>query len=234
MAKRRKSKRKRREENRFRLGDRVRVKDGVTDFNYADMPMGGWAGQICEVVEGGMYTVRWSPETLEAIHPVFRTRCEKDGLVLEEYALDEEDLEPDPGGPLQIEQPAEIKTEPLDPKDAGDRIRMVFGLTSNDPLPNVDKAALLAYHRRLIENLPLPFNGEYLAKTDPFESRRHVVKVTGLPDPDEYDCNEMYGLMCEVREGRRKWQVPLIDIEVYGGSGVAAMLTDYGYWFYNR
>jgi hypothetical protein len=70
--------------------------------------------------------------------------------------------------------------------------------------------------------------------TDPFEIRRHVVKVTGLPDPDEYDCNEMYGLMCEVREGRRKWQVPLGYIEVGRGSRVAVMLTDYGYWFCNR
>ncbi len=93
---------------------------------------------------------------------------------------------------------------------------------------------MTAYHRYLTENLPLPFNGEYLAKTDPFDSRRHTVKVTGLPDPNEYDCNEMYGLMCEVREGRRKWQVPLVDIEVGRRSNVAAMLADYGYWFDNR
>jgi hypothetical protein len=32
-----------------------------------------------------MYTVRWSRETLAAIHPVFKKRCERDGMVLEEY-----------------------------------------------------------------------------------------------------------------------------------------------------
>lgn len=180
-----------------------------------------------------MYTVRWSPETLEAIHPVFKIRCEKEGLAVEEYSLDEDDLEPDPGGPLQIEQPTEIKTEPLDPEDTSDRIRMVFGLTSNDPLPDVDQASLTAYHRYLTENLRFPFNGEYLAKTDPFDSRLHAVKVAGLPDPNEYDCNEMYGLMCEVREGRRKWQVPLTYVEVDRPSSVAVMLADYGYWFDN-
>ena len=55
--------------------------------------------------------------------------------MLEEYRLGEGDLEPDLGGPLDIEQAKEIKTERLNPKDQDDRIRMVFGLTSNDPLP---------------------------------------------------------------------------------------------------
>jgi len=61
------------------------------------------------------------------------------------YTLTGDDLEPDPGGPLKIEQPIEIKTKPLSPKDEDDRIRMVFGLTSNDPLPEVDDDTLETY-----------------------------------------------------------------------------------------
>ena len=67
-----------------------------------------------------------------------------------------------------------------------------------------------------------------------FEVERHVVKITGLPDPNEYDCNEMYGLLCEVREGRRKWQVPLIEIEVGDDRVGVQMLADYDWWFQNR
>ena len=55
-------------------------------------------------------------------------------------------LEPDTGGPLNIEQPTKITTKPLSPKDQDDRIRMVFGLTSNDPLPEVDDEKLEPYH----------------------------------------------------------------------------------------
>ena len=48
----------------FRVGDKVRVKHGVTDVEYADMPMGGWAGTVTDVDKRGVYTVRWSRETL--------------------------------------------------------------------------------------------------------------------------------------------------------------------------
>ena len=114
----------------FQIGEKVRVRHGLMDTDYPDMPLGGWAGTIVEVRGDGMYTVRWSKETLASIHPVFKKRCEKDGLVFEQYWLGADDLEDDAGGPLDIEQPQKITTKPLSPKDQDDRIRMVFGLTS--------------------------------------------------------------------------------------------------------
>ena len=128
--------------SKFKVGDKVRVKHGVRDTDYPDIPLGGWAGTISKVQGNGDYDVRWSRETLANIHPVVEKRCEKDGLTLEVYGLAEDDLEPDPGGPLEMEQPTEITTKPLSPKDEDDRIRMVFGLTSNDPLPEVDDKSL--------------------------------------------------------------------------------------------
>ena len=56
----------------FQIGDKVRVKHGVMDSDYPDMPFGGWAGTIAEVDDNGFYTVRWSDETLASIHPVFK------------------------------------------------------------------------------------------------------------------------------------------------------------------
>ena len=97
---RRKKKRKPPAEAKFQAGDRVRVRHGVSDVDYPDMPIGGWAGEITEAEDGDMYTVRWSQQTLDAMHPVFKKRCEKDGLEMEEYRLGEDDVEPDPGGPL--------------------------------------------------------------------------------------------------------------------------------------
>ena len=91
--------------SKFKVGDKVRVKHGVRDTDYPDMPLGGWAGTITEADKTGTYTVRWSKETLAKIHPVVKKRSEKDGTVLEEYWLRDYDLEPDPGGPLDIEQP---------------------------------------------------------------------------------------------------------------------------------
>jgi uncharacterized protein YodC (DUF2158 family) len=65
---------------RFQVGDKVRVKRGIKDVEYPDMPLSGWAGKITEVHKDGMYTIRWSNETLAAIHPVVKKRSEKDGI----------------------------------------------------------------------------------------------------------------------------------------------------------
>ena len=165
----------------FKVGDRVRVKHGIRDTDYPDMPLGGWAGTIAEILKDGMYTVRWSKGTLDTIHPVFKKRCEKDGLELEEYWLGEDDLGPDTGAPLEIEHPKKITTKPLSPKEQDDRIRMVFGLTSNDPLPEVDGETLEMYHGYLSKNLMFPFRAEHGAEYGHPER----VKVIGLGDPDE-------------------------------------------------
>jgi uncharacterized protein YodC (DUF2158 family) len=220
---------------KFRVGDRVRVKHGIRDPDYPDMPLGGWAGTVSEARKDGMVTVRWSRETLGAIHPVFKKRCERDGMELEEYWLGEDDLEPDAGGPLDIERPTEIATKPLSPKDQEDRVRMVFGLTSNDPLPDVDDETLLAYHTHLLEGLSFPFEAEHTSETGPFSSRTIQVKVIGLGDPDDEPMiDDTYGILCEARHERRVVTLPLGELEVKKGKLIRQLIEDYCYWFWNH
>ena len=38
-------KRKPQTQTRFKVGDRVRVKHGIRDTDYPDMPLGGWAAR---------------------------------------------------------------------------------------------------------------------------------------------------------------------------------------------
>jgi uncharacterized protein YodC (DUF2158 family) len=232
------SKRKRKRKppvvSRFAVGDKVRVKHGIRDTEYPDMPLGGWAGAVSEVHDNGMYTIRWSEETLAAIHPVYKQRCEKDGTFLEEYWLGDDDLEPDAGGPLDIEHPTEITTKPLSPKDEDDRVRMVFDLTSNDSLPDVDYETLETYHEYLLERLSFPFDAEYTSETGPFSSRTIQVKVTGLGDPDEPMIEDMYGILCEARHERRKVTLPLGELEVKRGKPNRQLIKDYCYWFWNH
>lgn len=119
----------------FTCGDRVRVRHGVTDPDFPDIPLGGWTGTITEVqhLNPPHYLIRWNQHTLENMHPVYKKRCERDGLENDEMQLTEDDLEPDTGEPVKIEQPTHIETRPLNMDDEDDRIRAVFGLTSDDP-----------------------------------------------------------------------------------------------------
>ncbi len=213
---------------KFKVGDKVRVEYGIRDAGYPDMPMGGSVGAITEVLKDGMYAIPWSPETLAAMHPVVKQRSEKDGTVLEEYWLGDDDLEPDPGGPLQIEQPTEITTKPLSPKGQDDRIRMVFGLTSNDPLPNANDETLEAYHEYLSKNLTFPFRAEH--GTEYGHPER--VKVIGLGDPDEEPMiDETYGILCEARGEGQVVTLPLGELE--NAKPNRQLIDDYCYWFHN-
>ena len=71
---------------------------GVRDPDFPDIPLGGWAGTIKEVHQAEGETtllVAWDRATLRGMHPIYKKRCERDGLELESMWLGDEDLEPD-------------------------------------------------------------------------------------------------------------------------------------------
>lgn len=215
---------------KFKVGDKVRVKRGFMDVDYPDMPLGGWAGTVTKIDGADTFTVRWNEETMETIHPVFKQRCEIDGLDAEEYVLTGDDMVPDTGGPLDIEHPTKITTRPLSPKDQDDRIRMVLGLTSNDPLPEVDDETLEQYHKYLKSSLVFPFQAECRARL----GRPMRIKVIGLGDSDEEPViNGKYGLSCEARFGGQIVTVPLGELDNVKGKPNRQLVEDYCYWYHN-
>jgi len=149
-------------------------------------------------------------------------------MALEEYSLGDDDLEQDTGGPLEIEHPNEIATKPLSPKDQDDRVRMVFGLTSNDPLPDVDDETLETYHEHLAKNLVFPFFAEH--GTEYGHPER--VKVIDLGDPDEEPLiDETHGIFCEARMEGHVVTLPLGELDEPNRN--RQVLRDYCYWFHN-
>ena len=134
------------------------------------------------------------------MHRVYKNRCARDGLELGSMWLGEEDIEPDDGTPVPMEQPTAIRTPPLSLKDQDDRIRMVFGLTHDDVLPDVSRETLRSYQRYLAGHLKLPFNAFYdEEEIGPFSRKRATVTVTGVLDPDLDSPSEEDGLTCTGR-----------------------------------
>jgi hypothetical protein len=223
---------------RFMAGAQVRVRPGTTDPDFPDIPLGGWAGTVREVdprSASPTYLVLWNRHTLEHMHPVYRKRCERDGLELDSMWLGEADIELDTGGPAVIEQPTAIRTRPLSEKDQDDRVRLALGLTSDDPLPEVGEATLLAYYRFLAAHLSFPFEASWSQESDLFRERKHAVTVTGLSDTeDDSWVDETYGLLCRAQAGGRVIDVPLAECEPWKGSPNRQLLKDYAYWFWNN
>jgi hypothetical protein len=218
---------------RFAVGAQVRMKHGTTDPDFADIPLDGWAGTIRDVDQRSdtpTYLIDWDRHTLDHMHPVYRKCCERDGLELESMWLGEKDIEPHAGEPAVIEQSANIVTRPLNEKDQDDRVRIALGLTSDDPLPEVEEDTLRAYHRYLAAHLLLPYEAQWEPESGPAQT----VTITALGDlEDESWVDEICGLLCQGKTGGRVIDVPLGECEARTGGPNRQLLKDYSYWFRN-
>jgi hypothetical protein len=217
---------------KFATGIQVRVKKGRTVPEFPDIPLGGWSGTIMErdaSLSPPDYLVEWDRYTLEQMHPVYHKRCQRDGLELESMWLDEDDIEPDTGAPAAIEQPARIFTRPLKPGDQNDRIRAIFGLTSDDPLPEVSQASLRRYHEYLTHHLALPFQTSYQEANGRLQYQRSQITVQALLDQVDYED----GLLCQALEQDHQFEFPLAWIEGISARPNRQLVQDYSYWFWN-
>ena len=222
---------------RFHIGEKVRVKYGIPDPDYPDIPLGGWSGTIATIEQLDDETtveIEWDKRTLNAMHPVYLKRCDRDDFIVETASLDEESIEPDDGTPVPIEQPTKIITRPLSEKNQDDRVRKILGLTSDDPLPAISRQTLLTYHRYLKGKLSFPFSAfHHEERIGPFARKRVTLTVTGLLDPKVHRLTEENGLICSARYQDDVVVLPLSELEVRKKNPNHRSIADYAYWFQN-
>ena len=229
MPKHKRKRRKPRTPTKFSVGQLVRVRPGIRDEQHPDIPLGGWAGAIAEVDGHGMCLVKWSRETLANTHPICRKRCAIEGTEFGDYWLPENELEADPGGPLDMEQPAQITPRPLSTAEQGDRVRMVFGLTSDDFLPRMDEDSLETYYDHLAQRLSLPMEAKYWEEIAPFQESRRNVKVVALDREMAWDEDE--GIFCKIVLAQSEEVVSLAELEFGRSSPNYQLVDDYCEWF---
>jgi hypothetical protein len=221
---------------RLRVGDKVRVKPGIRDVLFPDIRLGGWSGTVTKIIkEQGQinYLFKLDDRTLACLHPTYRERCERQGLDFEIMSLRGEELELDDGTPVPIEQPTEMKTPALSEKDQDDRVRMVLGLTHDDPLPNVSFETLMTYYRYLAANLKFPYFTFSWAKSGPFTRKKVIVPISRLEPPVAEEFDEecpLYGIGIDQEE---EIEIPLEVIEPKKDDPNYRLISDYTYWSQN-
>ena len=118
-------------------------------------------------------------------------------------------------------------------QDQDDRVRMVFRLTHDDLLPEVNEANQHAYYRCLLAHLSLPFRAQYRPGRRRSSGRPVRLTITGLEDVNEYEVEERYGLIGKGREPGGPAEFPLIEIEGIEDEVNRRLIEDYAYWLAN-
>jgi len=216
----------------FAKGALVRVKPRVVHEQYPDIPLGGWVGKIKRI--GWLtpigYAVHWTKPTLDQVPSVFLKRCERDEVKPYKYWADEDQLEEaaDPT-PVAMEQPTNIVSRPLCTDDTDDRIRKLFGLTSDDRLPRADEKTQQHFFGHLKTHLSFPFKADYYPASDLGPSEGGEVSVLGFADPQ---LGREEGIVCEARKGKNEFHVPLAGLQVKEDNPNHQYVEDYTYWLW--
>ncbi len=118
----------------------------------------------------------------------------------------------------------------LSAENQGDRLRMVFGLTSDDLLPAVDEDSLETYYDHLVEQMALPAEARYCPQEvflDPSPLRR--VKVVALDREIGWDEDE--GILCKILSAAGEEVVSLTDLEFRRSDPNHQRVDDFAAWF---
>ena len=131
--------------------------------------------------------------------------------------------------PVAMEQPTNIVTRPLSMDDPDDRIRMVFGLTSDDRLPKADTQTQQQFFDHLKVHLSFPFKADYWPASAIGPSKSGTVVVLGFADRP---LGREEGVVCEARRGKHEFQVPLCGLQVKEDDPNHQQVEDYTYWLW--
>lgn len=227
------SKTKSRATAKFATGTEVRVKTGVTLPDLPDIPLGNWAGTISNIFVNQTpvtYEIKWNRRTLDGMPSIYRKRCERDGYKWDSVWLNENDLEPNTGEALKMEQPTDIVTRPLAMNDQGDRIRAIFNLTTDDPLSDVEYDTLAVYYQYLVDHLSFPFRAQYKPEDRRSRGETYLVTVRSLYDIDDYDVEEFYGLIGVGIYQDKRIEFPIRDLDVKRNDSNHQLIDDYKFW----
>jgi hypothetical protein len=211
--------------HKFSVGDPVRVRPGTRDPDFPNLSLDGWTGDVLESTledDEVLYHIQWDQHTLAAMSATARDEARQRGLALDSMWLGEEDVEAPAAG---VEK---RPTRPEPPNSVEDRIRRVFGLTRDEPLPDADREHLTTYHSYLGEKLVFPFVAHHEIWDELSNqqiSRR--VRVDGLR-PGEADAE--VGLLCDAVADGEPVVLPLASLKVQNHGPVGELVADYNYW----
>jgi len=209
----------------FKIGDSVKVKEGIRCPEDDSIRLGGWQGRIFDLDE--LVGIRWDSITLKQLPVQYIRSSEKKGLDWSEIYLSLNEIEL--VKPRDSEDTADRVQEEMETLYSwlgmgkeGERIFNVIS-TAGDPLEG--------WTLHLTKTLKFPFDavvGEP-QQEGPLENGAKV-QVQGIGDTDD-----TYGVLVDVMRGQNQYGFPLCDLTVQDTSSPNYLpVHDYCVWYANR
>jgi hypothetical protein len=116
------------------------------------------------------------------------------------------------------------------PDNEDSRIRRVFELTEDAPIPRVGQDSLLKYREFLEAALSFPFQALYAETRAPVRRLFRCVDVLGLA---EMASRRASTLMARVQNAHGEIEIPLAELGVRDDDPNHQLIDDFAYWFWN-
>jgi hypothetical protein len=214
----------------FRVGDSVKIKQGVKDPDF-DADLSGWQGTIVERIDAKHVCIEWDSDTLGKIpHGQIRT-CERKGWSWRVIHLELSDVEK--ASRRDTQEQVNKAIEKLEEQfywahlgERGDRISTVLA----DILFSDEVGALNAWknHLKSVMTFPLKAVVTEVQLTGPLQSGDLVTIHSFMEGSSR-------GLYVAVETGGDQFYFPLSDLEIHNReSAYFSPVEDYVFWFSNR
>jgi len=206
------------------------------DVDYPDLNLGGWQGRVSDITKDEddttMIGIKWDSPTLDAMPKTYLEESARERLDWSAYYLKIDDVEPakhrdSKSDVEQMVEKIEFRVDYLDLGEEGERIQAVLSTAKSRD----EWSCFKAWSKHLQQKLQFPFN----AVVDEHQEKSSLragdkLKVFGIEDEDE-----LYGIIVECKQGRKRYYFPLCDLATQdSNSPNAKHLKDYRVWFANR
>ena len=219
---------------KFKIGQTVKVKNGVLCPDDSKFDLSGWMGRIIDLVEDEEPTIgiEFDSITLKDMTEKFIKKSEQEGLDWYRIYLDVNDVKRTKS--RDTEQEAKIVRNEIKKRfewigigSEGELIQSV--INSAESFKEWD--ALKAWEKYLEKNLQFPFETfihEYHGRGPLNEGDN--LKVFGIELVDDH-----YGIIVACRKGRKRYDFPLVDLKITEKKSINSDIIEaYRTWFANR
>ena len=214
----------------FKVGDSVKVKEGIMCPDDDSICIGGWQGRISDIEEDGIVGISWDSMTLKQLPDEYIRQSETEGLDWTKMYLSVDEIEP--AQPRDSEAQAVAMAEEMENKvqwigmgKEGERIAKVIAEadTADDEVE--------AWNQYLMQVLVFPFE----AKVSEIQEKGPLNDGDLVKIQDIIEADDLYGLLVDVQCGRKHLVFPLCDLTVRDRkSANYTPVQDYCVWFANR